>query len=90
MIVIINLRQMDSETITIMLLDSYSCEACDSNKYTKRMIYKRTVKNTGYSYFRQVHIKFLYNSKFDFTAKSLETNTVVITRFLCKKMAKLA
>ena len=28
-------------------------------------------------------IKFLYNSKFDLTAKSLVTNTVVITRVLC-------
>ena len=28
-------------------------------------------------------VKFLYNSKFDFTAKSLVTNTVVITRVLC-------
>ena len=30
-------------------------------------------------------IKFLYNSKFDFTAKSLVTNTVVKTRVLCRK-----
>ena len=30
-----------------------------------------------------VHIKFLYNSKFDLTAKSLITNSVVITRVLC-------
>ena len=52
----------------------------DSNKYTKRMIYKRTIKNIRYLCFRRVHIKFLYNSKFDFTAKSLVTNTVVITR----------
>ena len=28
-------------------------------------------------------IKFPFNSKFDFTAKSLVTNTVVITRVLC-------
>ena len=28
-------------------------------------------------------IKFLYNCKFDFTAKSLVTNTVVIARVLC-------
>ena len=28
-------------------------------------------------------IKFLYNSKLDFTAKSLVTNTVIITRVLC-------
>ena len=32
------------------------------------------------------HIKFLYNSKFDFTAKSLVTNTVVIMRVLCTKV----
>ena len=28
-------------------------------------------------------IKFLHNSKFDFTASTLVTNTVVITRVLC-------
>ena len=44
---------------------------------------KELFKNTCYSYFRQVNIKFLYNSKFDFTAKSLVTNTVVIRRVLC-------
>ena len=55
----------------------------DSNKCTKRMIYKRTVQNVHYSCFRLVHIKFHYNSKFDFTAKSLVTNTVVKTRVLC-------
>ena len=33
--------------------------------------------------FRRVHIKFLHNSKFDLTAKSLVTNSVVITRVLC-------
>ena len=43
----------------------------DSNKYTKRMIYKELFKNIRYSCFRLVHIQFLYNSKFDFTAKSL-------------------
>ena len=32
---------------------------------------------------RGVHIKILYNSKFDLTAKSLVTNTVVIRRVLC-------
>ena len=42
------------------------------------MNYKRTVKNIRYSCFRRLHIKFLYNSEFDFTAKSLVTNTVVI------------
>ena len=47
------------------------------------MIYKRTAQNVRYSCFRRADIKFLYNSKFDFTAKSLVTNTVVITRVLC-------
>ena len=28
-------------------------------------------------------VKFLYNSKFDFTAKSLVTNSVIIRRVLC-------
>ena len=28
-------------------------------------------------------IKFFYNSKFDFTTKSLVTNTVVITKVFC-------
>ena len=32
---------------------------------------------------RRVHIKFLCNSKFDFTANSLVTNTVVIVKVLC-------
>ena len=35
-------------------------------------------------------IKFLYNSKFDFTAKSLVTNTVVIARVLCIILRVLA
>ena len=48
------------------------------------MIYeKRTLKNIRYSCTRWVHIKLFYNSKFDFTAKSLVTNSVVITRVLC-------
>ena len=56
----------------------------DSNKYTKRMIHKKKLfKSIRYSCFRRVHIKFLYNSKFDLTAKSLLINTVVITRVLC-------
>ena len=49
----------------------------DSNKYTKCMIHKKTVQ---FSCFRRVHIKFLYNSKFDLTAKSLVTNSVVVTK----------
>ena len=59
----------------------------DSNKYTKRMIYKKNFKIIRYSCFRRVHIKFLYNSKFDFTAKSLVTKTVIITRVVCHKNA---
>ena len=55
------------------------------NKYTKRMICeKKTLfKSTRYSCFRRIPIKFLYNSEFDFTAKPLVTNIVVITRVLC-------
>ena len=55
----------------------------DSNKYTKCMIHKRLFKCVRYSCFRWVHIKFLYNSKFDLTAKSLVTNTGAIMRVLC-------
>ena len=56
----------------------------DSNKYTKRMIYKKKLfKSIRYSCFRRVHIKFLYNSKFHLTARSLVTNSVVIARVLC-------
>ena len=40
-------------------------------------------KSIRYTYFRQVHGKFLYNSKFDLTAKSLVTNSVVIMRVHC-------
>ena len=54
----------------------------DSIKYTKRMIHKNLFKSIRYSCFRRVHIKFLFNSKFDFTAKLLVTNSVVITRVL--------
>ena len=42
----------------------------DSNKYTKRKSHKKLFKSIRYSYFREVHIKFLYNSKFDFIANS--------------------
>ena len=52
----------------------------DSNKYTKL---KELFKNIRYSCFGQVDINFLYNSKFDFTAKSFVTNTFVISRVLC-------
>ena len=61
----------------------------DSNKYTKRMIHKKLFKSIRYLRFRRVHIKFLYNSKFDLTAKSLVTNSVVITRVLCIIHARL-
>ena len=54
-----------------------------SNKYTKSMICKKLFKRIRYSCVRGVNIKFLYNSKFDFTAKSLVTNAVVIMRVLC-------
>ena len=50
------------------------------------MIYKEQLKNIRYSCFRLVHINFLYNGKFDFMAKALLTNTVVITRALCNKL----
>ena len=52
----------------------------DSNKYTKRMIHKKLFKSIRYSCFRRVHIKFLYNSKFDFTAKSLVTGSAAAGR----------
>ena len=39
-------------------------------------------KGTVQKYPLFMHINFLYNSKFDFTAKSLVTNTVVITMVL--------
>ena len=45
------------------------------------MIYNR--KKTVQKYPLLMPIKFLYNSKFDFTANSLVTNTVVIVRVLC-------
>ena len=53
--------------------------------YTERMIHKNCsfIITVRYSCFRQVHIKFLYNSKFDLTARSLVTNSVVITRVFC-------
>ena len=60
----------------------------DSNKYTKCMIHKKKLfKSIRYSCFRRVHIKFFCNSKFILTAKSLVTNSVVITRVFCTKNA---
>ena len=44
---------------------------------------KGLFKSIRYSCFRRVQIKFLYNSKFDITAKPLVTNSIVITRVLC-------
>ena len=59
------------------------CFGGNSIKYTKCMICKKLFKRILYSCFRRVHIKFLYKSKLDFTAKSLVTNAVVIKRVLC-------
>ena len=44
---------------------------------------KKMFKSIRYSCLRRVPIKFLYNSKFGFTAKPLVTNTVIITRVFC-------
>ena len=60
----------------------------DSNKYTKRIIHKKLLKSIRYSCVRRVHSRFLYHSIFDLTEKSLVTNTVVITRVLCKNIRK--
>ena len=51
----------------------------NSNKHTTRMTHKKLFKSIRYLCFRQVHIKFLYNSEFDLAAKSSGTNSVVIT-----------
>ena len=45
-------------------------------------------KSIRYSCFRWVHTKFLYFSKFDLTAKSLVTNSVGLTRVLCRCITK--
>ena len=51
---------------------------------TKRIIYKKKkCSKVSLTDALDGPIKFLYNSKFDFTAKSLVTNTVVITRVFC-------
>ena len=47
------------------------------------MIHKKTVQKYPIYVLLTVHIKFLYNSKLDLTAKSLVSNTVVITRAHC-------
>ena len=67
---------------------SESPQPGDSNKYAICMIHENTVQKCLYSCFRRVHIKFLYNSKFDLTAKSLVTNSVVITRVLCNYVTR--
>ena len=48
----------------------------------KRMIHRKNVQKYPLLMLRWVQIKFLYTSKFDLTAKSLVTNSVVITRVL--------
>ena len=49
------------------------------------MIYNRkTIQNYPLLVLKMGPIKFVYNSKFEFTAKSLVTNTVVIARVLCR------
>ena len=55
----------------------------DSNKYTKRMIYKKMCSKVSVTDALDGSYQVAYNSKFDFTAKSLVTNAVVITRVLC-------
>ena len=50
-----------------------------SNKYIKRMIHKKKYSKVSVS----DGLDGLHSSKFDFTAKSLVTNTVVIRRVLC-------
>ena len=60
----------------------------DSNKYTKTydLYKKRTVQK--YPLFMLYTGPYqVYNSKFDFTAKSLVTNTVVIKRVLCVSLS---
>ena len=58
----------------------------NSNKHTNVYL-KKKKKKTCLKYPSLVlkigPIKFLYNSKFDFTANSLVTSIVVITRVLC-------
>ena len=56
----------------------------DSNKYTKRMIHKKLFKRI-HNHALDGSISSLYNSKFDLTAKSLVSNSVVITRVICTK-----
>ena len=47
---------------------------------------KKLFKSIPFSGFRRAPVKFLYNSKFDFTAKPLATNNAVITRVLCTQV----
>ena len=55
----------------------------NANKYTNVWFINELFKYIRYSCFRRVYIKFLYNSKFDFPAKSLVTNPIDITKVLC-------
>ena len=54
----------------------------DSNKYTKPMFHKKLLKKVSVFVLKTGPYQVLYNSKFDLTAKSLVTKTVVITRVL--------
>ena len=49
---------------------------------------KELLKNIRYSCFRRVHIRFLYKSEFDFTAKSMIINAVDVTRVLCTSVER--
>ena len=51
----------------------------DSNKYTKRMIHEKNVQKYLLLLLKTGQHQLLYNSKFDLTAKSLVTNSVLIT-----------
>ena len=57
----------------------------DFNKYTKRLIYNRKKNCSKVSVTDALDWPYqvFYDSKFDFTEKSLVTNTVVIARVLC-------
>ena len=47
----------------------------DSNKHIKRMIHKKNCSKVSVIHaLKRIHTKFLYNSKFDLTSKSLITN----------------
>ena len=77
----IDIPMLFSRKTYVCVFVRIACQG-DSNKYTECMIHKKLFKSNRYSCFRGVHFKFLYNYKFDLTAKSLVTNSV-ITRVLC-------